>query len=240
MRILITNDDGIRASQLPALVQWARTLGEVTVVAPEVEQSGKSQGINIHDPFTCKRVDLFPGVVAWSVDSTPADCVRFAVLGKGMEFDLVISGINRGLNIGSDILYSGTVAAIFEAQRLGIRAMALSTQPACYDRSTEHLDSIWQFVCRHDLLSRGGPYNINIPSAPKGIRITRQGGPYYSDDFIPVGGDLYQAQGKPIFEPSGDPELDTDSTLGGYITITPLTLDRTNHALFQSLRSLNA
>lgn len=239
MRILITNDDGIRAAQLPALVRWAQTLGEVTVVAPEVEQSGKSQGINIHDPFACKRVDLFPGVEAWSVDSTPADCVRFAVLGKEMEFDMVISGINRGLNIGSDILYSGTVAAIFEAQRLGIKAMALSTQPGSYERSTEHLDRIWQFFCDHDLLSRGGPYNINIPSSVKGIRVTRQGGPYYSDDFIPAGGDLYQAQGKPIFRPSGNLELDTDATLDGYITITPLTLDRTNHELFCELREIN-
>lgn len=239
MRILITNDDGIRASQLPALVKWAQSLGEVTVAAPEVEQSGKSQGINIHDPFACRRVDLFPGVEAWSVDSTPADCVRFAVLGMGMQFDLVISGINRGLNIGSDILYSGTVAAIFEAERLGIKALALSTQPCAYDRATEHLDSIWQFICGNDLFSRGGPYNVNIPADVKGIRITRQGGPYYSDDFIPVGGDLYQAQGKPIFQPSGNLELDTDATLSGYITVTPLTLDRTNHALFQTLRILN-
>ena len=238
MRILITNDDGIHAPQMIPLAKWAQQFGEVTVVAPKYEQSGKSQGIEIHAPFECKEVDLIPGVTAWSVDSTPADCVRFAVLGKQMEFDLVISGVNRGLNIGSDILYSGTVAAIFEAARLGIKAVAFSTEPCCYDRATEHLDTVWDFVTRHDLLSKGTTYNINIPAEVKGIRITRQGGAYFSDDFAPVGNDLYQAQGKPIFEPCGDPELDTDSTLGGYITITPLSIDRTDRTLFNSLSTV--
>ena len=238
MEILITNDDGINAPQLPALAQWAQKLGEVTVVAPKVEQSGKSHGFQLHDPFECKPVELIPGVAAWSVDSTPADCLRFAILCMNMKFDLVISGVNRGLNIGSDILYSGTVAAIFEAARLGIKGVALSTEPHSYDRATEHLDAVWDFVTHHDLLNRGGLWNINIPAQVKGIRLTRQGGPYYSDDFLPVGNDLYQAHGKPIFVPSDNPELDTDSTLGGYITVTPLTIDRTDMTLFRELSAI--
>jgi len=235
MRILITNDDGINASQLPQLIKWAEKLGEVTVVAPKYEQSGKSQGIEIHKPFECKKVDLVDGIEAYAVDSTPADCVRFAVLGMNRSFDLVISGVNNGLNIGSDILYSGTVATIFEAARLGIKGVALSTQPKGYDCATEHLDEIYQFILDRKLFSFGETYNINIPAEVKGIRITRQGGAYYSDDFLPVGGDLYQAQGKPIFVPSSNPELDTDATLDGYITITPLTIDRTDMTLFREL-----
>ena len=239
MRILITNDDGIQASQLVPLVRWAQQLGEVTVVAPKYEQSGKSHGFQIHDPFECKQVELASGITAWSVDSTPADCVRFAVLGMKMEFDLVISGINRGLNMGSDILYSGTVAAVFEAARLGIKGVAFSTEPHCYHRATEHLDEAWAFVQRHNLLDRGGLWNINIPAEVKGIRITRQGGPYYSDDFLPIGNDLYQAHGKSIHVDSGNPELDTDSTLSGWITVTPLTIDRTDLNVFNALSAVS-
>ena len=196
MRILITNDDGIQASQLLPLVRWAQQLGEVTVAAPKYEQSAKSHGIEIHKPFEVTQVSLAPDISVYAVNSTPADCVRFAILGLGLEFDLVISGINRGLNIGSDILYSGTVAAVFEASRLGVPAIAFSTEPCCYETAIEHMDRVWDYVTDHDLLKLHSWYNINIPAGPKTIRITRQGGPYYSDDFVPVGNDLYQPHGK--------------------------------------------
>ena len=129
MRILITNDDGIHAAQLLPLIRWCRKIGDVTTVVPKVEQSGKSHGIEIHKPFEARQVEPEPGVTVWAVDSTPADCVRFAVLGLKLEFDLVISGINRGLNIGADMMYSGTVGAACEAVNLGLKAIALSTPP---------------------------------------------------------------------------------------------------------------
>ena len=127
MRILITNDDSITASQLLPLVRYCQTLGDVTVIVPKVEQSGKSHGIDIHDPFRVHEIALADDITALAVESTPADCVRFAILGLGLEFDLVISGINRGYNIGSDILYSGTVSAACEGVLLGVPAIALST-----------------------------------------------------------------------------------------------------------------
>ena len=235
MRILITNDDGIEASGLIPLVKWAQKLGEVTVVAPKLEQSGKSQSINIRTPFECKAVELLPGVEAWSVDSAPADCIRFAVLCLRKEFDLVISGINKGMNIGSDILYSGTVGAVFEAHRMGIKGLALSVHPSGYGNCTEHMDEIWDFICQHDLLNKGGPYNINIPKNAAGIRITRQGGPYYSDDFIPQGDGTYKAKGKPIYTLTGDLSIDIDAAMDGYITVTPVTLDRTDHEAFRRI-----
>ena len=114
MRILITNDDGMHASQLIPLIKWAQKLGDVTVAVPKFEQSGKSHGIEIHKDFEAKQVELEPGISVWAVDSTPADCVRFAVLGQKMAFDLVLSGVNRGYNIGTDIMYSGTVSAVEE------------------------------------------------------------------------------------------------------------------------------
>lgn len=235
MRILIVNDDGVRAEQLLPLIRWCRKLGDVTAFVPKYEQSGKSHSFEIHRPFEVKEVHLAPDVTVWAVDSTPADCVRFAVLGRKLEFDLVISGVNRGLNIGTDTMYSGTVGAACEAVNLGMKAVALSTPPSFYDRSTEHLDAVLDFFLDKKLLELNPVYNVNIPGNPKGIRITRQGGPYYSDDFPPVGDDLYRPTGKPIWEDSGDDTLDTDATLHGYISITPLTVDKTNHAVYKLL-----
>lgn len=236
MRILITNDDGMHASQLVPLILWARKLGDVTVFVPKVEQSGKSHSFQIREPIEVKQVELAPGVTVWSVDSTPADCVRMAVLGMGMKFDLVISGVNRGLNMGSDIMYSGTVAAASEGVNLGMKALALSTTPGNYDHATEALDEVWQYIQSRDLYSFNSLYNINIPPQHKGLRITRQGGPYYTDDFPAIGNDLYQPKGRPVWEDSGNDDLDTDATMHGYITVTPLTIDRTNRAVFEALR----
>ena len=104
MRILITNDDGLFAPGIVPLVEWAKKHGEVTVVAPKIEQSGKSHAIEFVKPFEIKKVDIFEGVEAYSCDSTPADCVRFGIMGLGREYDLVLSGINRGVNLGIDMI----------------------------------------------------------------------------------------------------------------------------------------
>ena len=239
MRILITNDDGVNASQLLPLIKWCRQLGEVTAVVPKFEQSGKSHGIELHKDFEARQVELEPGINVWAVDSTPADCVRFAILGLNLEFDLVISGINRGLNIGADMMYSGTVGAACEAVNLGVKAVALSTPPKYYSSACKHLDSIFAFLETHRLLDIHTLYNVNIPCDTDQIRITRQGGPYYSDDFPAVGEDLYRPTGKPIWVDQGDMTLDTDCTLNGYITVTPLTIDKTNYTVYQQLTHIN-
>ena len=241
MRILITNDDGIHASGLLPFAQWAQKLGEVTVVAPKVEQSGKSHGIEIHKAFEVKKVDFAPGIEAYALDSTPADCVRWAILGQHWQFDLVISGINRGLNIGQDIIYSGTAGAIFEANALGVPGIAFSTSPSYYAHAVGHLDGIWDFIQRNRLLEKCCLYNINIPDHAEGFRITRQGGPYYSDEFKPLENDMHLPCGKDVFAPSGHFDFDTDAVLVGHlVSISPLTLDRTNLAVYQQLQELNA
>ena len=237
MRILIVNDDGMGAAQLPNLVRWARKLGDVTTFVPKVEQSGKSHSFEIRKQFEVKQVQIAPDVTVWSVDSTPADCVRFAVLGKHLEFDLVISGVNRGFNMGADIMYSGTVAAAYEAVNLGIPAIALSTSPENYHNATAELDKVWDFIRSNKLLEINNIYNVNIPPQSKGFRFTRQGGPFFSDDFPHVGGDMYQPTGKPVWVDSQDETLDTDATLHGYITITPLQLDRTNWTVLNQLQA---
>ncbi len=235
MRILITNDDGIQAPALPALVAWAKQYGEVTVIAPKVEQSAKSHGIEIRKPFALEKVDMGEGITAFALDSTPADCVRYAILGRKEQFDLVISGINRGLNVGADIMYSGTVAAVCEAVNLGVKALAFSTPPAYYMEAVNHLDEIYSFIMDHKLFDCNDFYNVNIPAAPGKICITRQGGPYYSDDFTLAYG-MVTPHGVDVFEPSANDTLDTDCVLRcRNISITPLTNQRTELAVYEKL-----
>ena len=239
MRICITNDDGIQGEGLLRLVQWAGKIGEVHVFATKVEQSAKSPAIEIHKPFAAKPAQVPGAVKAWAVDSTPADCVRFAILGLHEQFDLVISGVNRGLNIGQDIIYSGTVSAAMEAVALGTNALALSTEPETFDVAMAHLDSIWAFITEKNLYGKCRLWNVNVPMGTTGeIRITRQGGPYYSDDFGPLPDDLYAPLGKPVWVPRYDESLDTDAVLHyRHISISPLTIDRTDWRVFDALKA---
>ena len=233
MRILITNDDGIGSPVLPALAVWASRLGEVTVIAPKVEQSGMSHAIDFTRPIEIKRVDIGEGLRAFSMDSTPADCVRYAVMGMKEHFDLVISGINRGLNLGADIVYSGTIGAIFEASRLGIKGVAMSTDPRTFDAAMARIGDVWDFFEQEKLLELGNIYNVNIPLDDKGIRVTRQGGIYFTDDFKYLGNDMYEQIGAMADPKSDDERFDSVAVIHGYISITPLTSEKTNLEVYK-------
>jgi len=235
MRILLTNDDGMNASQLVPLARWLRRYGEVFVAVPKYEQSGKSLGIEIHKPFEVTEAVLAPDVTAAVIDSTPADCVRFAVLGLEKSFDLVISGINIGFNIGVDIQYSGTVGAVLEAATLGLKALAISTPPPYYNHALDHLEPVFDYIFQKNLLELHYAYNVNIPPDPKDILITRQGGPYFSDSFEKVGENLYAAKVKNIYTPCSDTVFDTDAVMNGYISIMPLTADKTELSVYRKL-----
>ena len=240
MRILITNDDGINAPALKPLASWAKKHGEVTVVAPKIEQSGKSHGIEIIKPMEIKRVDFVDGIEAYSVDSTPADCVRFGIIGLNRDYDLVISGINRGYNLGKDIVYSGTVGAIFEASGLGIKSVALSTAPDSLENALSLLDEVFEFFVKHDLLNKNPIYNVNLPSLKcKGIKITHTGGGYYSDDFKEVSPNMFIQVGKMIWDDKEDMNIDTDAAMHGYVSITPLSSERTQVNVYEKLKALN-
>jgi len=239
MHILITNDDGLQASQLIPLIRWCRKLGDVTVVVPKNEQSAKSHSIEIRSPFEIKQVSLDEDITVWSVDSSPADCVRFAVSGLKGQYDLAISGINRGYNLGRDILYSGTMAAASEACNKGIPSLALSASMKYYDQALGHLNEIFSFIKEHNLFQCGMLYNVNIPVDPKGIRITRQGGLSFKEEFISMENDLYFPGGKPLRADGTNPELDTDAAALGYISITPMTTDRTDYAIYHKLTQIN-
>ena len=233
MRILITNDDGIGSPVLPALAVWASRLGDVTVVAPKVEQSGMSHAIDFTRPIEIKKVDIGEGIRAFSMDSTPADCVRYAVMGMKEHFDLVISGINRGLNLGADIVYSGTIGAIFEASRLGIKGVAISTDPRTFDDAMARIGDVWDFFEQEKLLELGNIYNVNIPLCDKGIRVTRQGGIYFTDDFKYLGDDMYEQVGAMADPKSDDERFDNVAVIHGYISITPLTSEKTNLEVYK-------
>jgi len=238
MRILLTNDDGIHAEGMRVLMEWAKTIGEIVVYAPKVEQSAKAHAIEIHKPFEAKPVELYDGTLGWAVDSTPADCVRFAILGRKEKFDLVISGVNRGLNIGMDVNYSGTVSAAFEAALLGVKAMAVSTEPMGFDTARKYLPAVWKEISARRMIEKAAILNVNIPHEVKQevILITHQGGRYFSDEFQDIGNSLYRPSGYSVHEPQGDFTLDTDATLSGHITITPMHVDRTDWSVYKALK----
>ena len=240
MKILITNDDGVFAPALPRLIRWARKYGEVIAVAPKVEQSGKSHAIDFMHPQEIKQVEIAPDIIAWSMDSTPADCVRFALDQLGRDFDLIISGINRGYNLGGDIVYSGTVGAIFEGIRQGIPGIALSGYPTTHIEAIDHLDRVFDFIHANGLLSLNPLYNVNVPPEAGEIRITKQGGIYFTDRFVPIGDDLYVQEGEPDIGDLSDPSIDIAAVHSGYISITPLSASRTELGVFAKLRALES
>ena len=234
MRILITNDDGINAPGIKLLAEWARAIGEVTVVAPKVEQSGMSHAIQFVEPIEIKQVPFMEGVEAWQMDSTPADCVRFGVFGLNREYDLVLSGINRGVNVGVDLVYSGTVAAIFEAARLGHRGIAFSTFPDSQEFASQYFSDVYEFITGNNLFDKNLIFNVNIPDEVKGMHLTYQGSQYFSDVFTKTEGDMYVQVGSRIEDVCPDDlKRDTVAIHKGYISVTPLLSSRTNMDLFK-------
>src|SRR5687768_11117532 len=246
MRLLCTNDDGILAAGLESLVQAAEPLGEVTVVAPDREQSATSHSLTLHHPLRpVKRGDR-----RWQVDGTPTDCVMIAVEALLPERpDFVLSGINHGQNMGEDVLYSGTVAAAMEGLALGIPSIAVSfaggdlradvsqlkQQVPRLTSLLRHLTSLAPFPA-YTLL------NVNLPPVrpgeqAKGVRLTRLGRRAYSGSIQPMndpwGRKVYWIGGGEISW-TGEPDSDFRAIEEGYISVTPLHLDLTNYDILHS------
>ncbi len=242
MKILVTNDDGIDALGLKLLARWAQKYGEVTVVAPKKGQSAKSHAIEIVEAFEIKQVPYVDGIEAWSVDSTPADCVRFGIVGLKRKYDIVFSGINKGVNVGDDIVYSGTISAVYEAVKQGVKAIAFSTFPDTQEEAAKHLDEAYGYILEHKLFDEAPMYNVNIPATPKAIRMTYQGTTYYSDDFEKVEGTehMYRQVGDliPDLEPN-DLNRDTVAIHADYTSVTPLLETRTDMRVFAKFQKLN-
>lgn len=243
MKILITNDDGIEAPGIILLAEWAKKLGEVTVVAPKKEQSGKSHCIEIHDAYEVIEYKNYPvsDVRAYSVDSSPADCVRIGFNHLCVDFDLVLAGVNRGYNLGGDIVYSGTCGAVFEAAYFGSYAIGLSSDPDSFESARQWLDRIWQFFSENELMKYGHIFNVNIPASPRGIRVTRQGGVYFHDRFVSLGDNMFAVDGYSTYTPIPGTELDTACVkTAGYISVTPLTVSRTDKEVYEKIKDFFA
>jgi 5'-nucleotidase len=237
MKILLTNDDGIDAAGLRALYGAVKPLGEVAVSAPDQQASATGHSISLNTPFKVIS-PAWPDVPhSYRVSSTPADCVRTAIL-KLLPWkpDLVISGINQGANYGSLILYSGTVAGAAEAVLLGIPAMAISLTSHTYKdftTSAHFAKKITQWIHEKGLAS-GVFLNVNVPPLEtgkiKGIVLTHQGQFRHVEDLEPHGeleghfSYILNSPSEPLME---HPESDVSKVREGYVSVTPLHLDLT-------------
>jgi 5'-nucleotidase len=189
MRILLTNDDGIYAGGLHALAAALGPLGDLTVAAPATNQTGVSRAITLQPTIAVDELDLPSGGRGFAVSGTPSDCVRFAVLGLPERPDIVVSGSNRGVNLGDDVSYSGTVGAALEGVFLGLPAIAVSQQARggvedWYDDAPFDYGPTCAVVARlvqrifEDGLPDGTMLNVNGPGCdggPRGVRLTRLG-----------------------------------------------------------------
>ncbi len=249
MHILVTNDDGVTAPGLLALAQEMRKLGDVTVLAPDRNWSASGHVKTLDRPLRVKEVRLADDSRAYASDGAPSDCVALAVLGVIPEaIDLVVAGINPNANLGHDVTYSGTVTAAMEAVIWGIPGVAVSL-----DTPENHLGLVEygpaarlarQIIAalQDQNLPKETLLNINIPAIPaeqiRGIRVTRQGLRVYRDLLVrredPRGRPYYWIGGE---APTGIPEPGTDfgALAEGYVSVTPLHLDLTDHRMISAL-----
>jgi 5'-nucleotidase len=240
--ILVSNDDGIHSMGLTALATALEAVGEVLVVAPDREQSACSHSLTLHRPLRID--DAGPG--RYAVDGTPTDCVNLAVNAiLKRRPDLLVSGINRGANLGDDVTYSGTVSAAMEGTLLGIPSIAMSL----IGRTTFDFGVASAFASRIAswVLSHGLPpdtlLNVNVPQefeggAPRGVALTRMGRRRYGDAIVekvdPRGRKYYWIAGEevPFVAEEG---TDFHAVHQGLISVTPIHLDLTNHRSLDAL-----
>ncbi len=250
MHILVTNDDGVTAPGLLALAQALRSLGEVSVLAPDRNWSASGHVKTLYRPLRVKKTILADGSFAFASDGAPSDCVALALLGLlEKNVDLVISGINPNANIGYDVTYSGTVTAAMEAAIGGVPGIAVSLDsPENHQAALDY--SVAARVGKEVaamVIERGLPkgtlLNVNVPYLSydeiQGIRVTRQGLRIYRDALVR----RVDPQGKPYYwiggqSPTGVPEEGTDygALKAGFVSITPLQLDLTAYNTLQDLQ----
>lgn len=249
MKILLTNDDGIHASGILALYETLIKTAEVWVVAPENEQSAVGHAITISDPLRVKKVQKDGKFLGYAVNGTPADCVKIGISQiVPQRPDLVISGINQGLNAGDCIIYSGTVSAATEGTIMGIPSIAVSLDTytnhdfSTAARFTAHLAGL----ISHKGLPRGVLLNVNIPAVEssriKGVAITRQGRFTFRDGFEKredPRGRTYYWLGYEELSIEEDGDTDLAAVRQNKISITPLQHDLTDYSFLDTLKSWN-
>ena len=243
MNILISNDDGVLAQGLGILAEACGTLGKVTVVAPDREQSGTSHSLTLHRPLRAtRRADG-----AFQVDGTPTDCVLLA-LGALMtdKPDFVISGINHGPNMGEDVLYSGTVAAAMEGLAAGIPSVAVSYGSFDLEHLETHRSGLQRLLANIFAVAtfpKETLLNVNLPPIPghqvKGVKVTHLGSRVFHEEIArmkdPWGREIYWIGGGHVTW-SGGADSDFQAVRDGCISVTPLHVDMTNYRLLDDVR----
>ncbi len=243
MHILVTNDDGVTAPGLLALVQTMRQCGEVSVIAPDHDWSGGGHVKTLKRPLRVRQVKLADGTAALTSDGAPSDCIALGALGLIPKINLIVSGINPMANLGQDVTYSGTVTAAMEGVIWQIPSIAFSLDSGHSDLGDIDYSvaaRVARFVVRTVInmgLPKGVLLNVNIPYLPveelRGVRLTRQGLRVYHDRLDkrqdPRGNDYYWIGGD---SPTGVLEkgTDVDALANGYVSITPLQLDLTAYS----------
>ena len=241
MKILVSNDDGVMAPGIAALVKVLSTIADVEVMAPDRDRSGASNSLTLSRPLRVRRLDNG----FYSVEGTPTDCVHLALTGFiKTHIDMVISGINQGANLGDDIIYSGTVAAAIEGRSLGLPAIAISMvgENIHHYETGAHIAKQIVLKLRSHAFPKKTILNVNVPDLPlnkiKGLQVTRLGSRHTA---APVVKEL-DPRGRPMYwiGPPG-PEADAGSGTDffainqGYVSTTPLHLDMTQYQLFDQL-----
>ncbi len=241
--IVVSNDDGIRSPGIKALASAMSGIGEVVVVAPDRERSAAGHSLSLSHPLRVEETS--PGW--YSVDGTPTDCVNLAVNGilRRRQITLVVSGINKGANMGDDITYSGTVAAALEGTLLGIPSIAFSL--ATWERYDFEVAASFAVKVVRNVLVHGLPkdtlLNVNVPPLPEseinGIRVTQMGKRIYGDAIVrkrdPRGRHYYWIGGDKLAH-EGVPGSDLEALEAGFISVTPLHLDMTHYDSMKALR----
>lgn len=242
VRILLTNDDGYHSDGIVALENALREIGDVYVVAPASEMSGASHSLTLSRPLRIRQIDERH----WTVDGTPTDCVTLAlnrILPPEERPHLCASGINHGANLGDDATYSGTVAGALEATILGVPGLAFSLAVSRNQDFTESAIIAKQMTSKaiNEGLPEGTLLNINVPKGiPKGIRVTKQGfkdaRPIISEHTDPRGKLYYWiGEERSGFHPEGG--TDFEAIDEGFVSVTPMRSDLTNHRAIELLKS---
>jgi 5'-nucleotidase len=237
MRILVANDDGIYSPGIATLARVAAKFGDVRVVAPDVEMSSASHAITSSRPLRFRRTRVIEGIDAYRVNGTPADCVALGTF-LCEDVDIVLSGINLGLNLGNALWHSGTLAAAKQATLLGLRGIALSA-PATEEYDFSSLEPWVERVLEH-LLDHEEPrlVNVNFPQEPHGLIWTAQAVDQYDGKVVrdedPMGRELFWFTVAPLERPREG--TDVWAVGEGLVSLTPLRLDLTDQAELERVK----
>jgi 5'-nucleotidase len=250
MRFLLTNDDGIYAKGLSALYQELSKDADCLIVAPEIEQSAVGHAITIFRPLMVRPARKNGHFLGYAVAGTPADCVKIGIRElSDKPVDLVVSGINRGANVGINVIYSGTVSAATEGAIMGVPSMAVSLDSfdgnADFTVAAKFARKIAAFLLKNPHM-KNIPMNINVPALPekdiKGVVVTRQGRARLIESYErrvdPRENIYYWLTGETQLSDHEDPHADDCALRQGMITITPVYYDLTRHDVLAELGTL--